>query len=108
MCQLNFFVKYRNTLFKVIDENENLHTEKNYMMGELHSLMRERFIKLQSGFLVEEYLKKDPVQSWLEYSSMAPVVSAVKGDGESMLFSVLKMTRNYCHGLYKERCAQLN
>ena len=46
---IDLFVKYRNTLFKVIGENENLRTEKNYMMGELHSLMAERSIKLQSG-----------------------------------------------------------
>ena len=31
------YSKYRNTLFYVIYENENLHTEMNHMLGELQS-----------------------------------------------------------------------
>ena len=44
------------------------------------------------------------VQYWLDCSTMPAVISAVQaGDEENMLFVLLKLTRNYCHGLHKAR-----
>ena len=51
--------------------------------------------------------ESDPVQFWLDCSTMAPVISAVQQEGENLLFGLFKMTRNYCHGLWKARVAQL-
>jgi hypothetical protein len=57
--------------------------------------------------IVNDCLEMNAVQFWLDCSTMPPVISAVQQGGESILFEILKMTRNYCHGLYKARKAQL-
>ena len=57
--------------------------------------------------LVNICLESDPVQFWLDCSTMAQVISAVQHEGESLLFGLFKMTRNYCHGLWKARVDQL-
>lgn len=57
--------------------------------------------------LVNTCLVMDPVQFWLDCSTMHPVISAVQKEGESLLYGLFKMTRNYCHGLYKARVSQL-
>ena len=59
------------------------------------------------GPIVNECLEISAVQFWLDCSTMLPVISAVQHDGEGILFDILKMTRNYCHGLYKARKALL-
>ena len=43
------YSKYLNTLLDVICEKENLRNEIDDMLGEVHSLRRERFIKLENG-----------------------------------------------------------
>ena len=57
--------------------------------------------------LVTICLERDPVQFWLDCSTMAPVISAVQREGEGLMFGLFKMTRNYCHGLWKARVLQL-
>ena len=57
--------------------------------------------------LVNICLESDPVQFWLDCSTMAPIISAVQCDGESVLFGLFKMTRNYCHSLWKARISLL-
>jgi hypothetical protein len=57
--------------------------------------------------LVNTCLEIDTVQFWLDCSTMHPVISAVQKEGEVLLFALFKMTRNYCHGLYKARASQL-
>ena len=57
--------------------------------------------------LVNICLESDPAQFWLDCSTLAPVISAVQREGESLLFGLFKMTRNYCHGLWKARVSQL-
>ena len=58
--------------------------------------------------LANTCLESDPVQFWLDCSTMAPIISAVQREGESLLFGLFKMTRNYCHGLWKARLSQLD
>jgi hypothetical protein len=52
-------------------------------------------------------LEISAVQFGLDCSTMPPVVTAFQQGGESILFDIFKMTRNYCHGLYKARKAKL-
>ena len=53
--------------------------------------------------LVNKCLDMDRVQFLLDCSTMAPVISAVQREGEDVMFKLFKMSRNYCHGLYKAR-----
>ena len=57
--------------------------------------------------IVNECLAISAVQFWLDCSTMPPVITAVQQGGEGILFDILKMTRNYCHGLYKARKSML-
>ena len=58
--------------------------------------------------LVLECLALDPVQFWLDCSTMPEVISAVQADNEeNVLFVILKLTRNYCHGIHKARLSLL-
>ena len=57
--------------------------------------------------IVNDCLELSAVQFWLDCSTMSPVISAVQQGGESILFGIFKMTRNYCHVLYKARTAML-
>ena len=60
------------------------------------------------SLLVDECLGDDPIQFWLDCSTMAPVIKTVQAQGESVLFLLFKMTRNFCHGLFKRRCDLLS
>ena len=53
--------------------------------------------------LLQKCMELDPVQFLLDCSTMAPVISAVQADGDCVLFPLFKISRNYCHGLYKAR-----
>ena len=53
--------------------------------------------------LVQDCLDTDPVQFWLDCSTMTPVITASQTGGDGVLFTLFKMTRNYCHGLRKAR-----
>ena len=66
---------------------------------------QDRFIQANPHLhhLVKECLETDPVQFWLDASTMAPVISAVQKTGFSVLSGVFKITRNYCHVLDKTR-----
>ena len=57
--------------------------------------------------LVSDSLQSDPVQFWLDCSTMTPIVRATQLEGEVVLFTLFKLTRNYCHTLYKKRCDML-
>ena len=57
--------------------------------------------------IVNDCMELSAVQFWLDCSTMSPVITAVQQVGESILFGILKMTRNYCHGLYRARAALL-
>ena len=58
--------------------------------------------------LVSECLKLDEAQFWLDCSTMSPAITAVQVFGESILFLIMRITRNYCHGLHKARTALLD
>ena len=58
--------------------------------------------------LVRQCLTISAVQFWLDCSTMAPVITAVQLEGESVLFNLFKITRNYCHVLHKARQALLS
>jgi hypothetical protein len=53
-------------------------------------------------------LTQDAVQFWLDCSTMAPVIKAVQVDGDVILDTLFKITRNYCHGLHKARINMLS
>ena len=53
--------------------------------------------------LVPLCIASDPVQFYLDCSTMPAVISAVQAHGEALLASLLKLTRNYCHVLHKAR-----
>ena len=53
--------------------------------------------------LVHECMVMDNVQFWLDCSTMPAVIRAVQLEGEGILSAILKLTRNYCHSLYKAR-----
>ena len=58
--------------------------------------------------LVMQCLEADPVQFLLDSSVMAPVITAHQAEGESVLYAMFKITRNFCHGLYKARVSLLS
>jgi hypothetical protein len=53
-------------------------------------------------------LTEDAVQFWLDCSTMAPVIKAVQVNGDVILDTFFKITRNYCHGLHKARVIMLS
>jgi hypothetical protein len=53
--------------------------------------------------LVPQCLESDPVQFYLDCSTMPAVISAAQEHGEALLASLFKLTRNYCHVLHKAR-----
>ena len=57
--------------------------------------------------LMYECLSADPVQFWLDCSTMPQVIRAVQEEGRGILFVFFKISRNYCHGLHKARLALL-
>ena len=58
--------------------------------------------------LVRQCLDISAVQFWLDCRTMAPVIRAVQTDGEGVMFSLFKLTRNYCHVLHRARQALLS
>ena len=58
--------------------------------------------------LVPLCIASDPVQFYLDCSTMPAVISAVQAHGEALLASLLKLTRNYCHVLHKARSDMLD
>jgi hypothetical protein len=57
--------------------------------------------------IVTKCLDMDPVQFWLDCSTMSPVISAAQCDGDNLFLPIFKLTRNYCHRLHKQRCKLL-
>ena len=53
--------------------------------------------------LVNMCLELNSVQFWLDCSVMAPVITEVQVNGDQVLKSLFKITRNYCYGLFKAR-----
>ena len=53
--------------------------------------------------LVTECLETDPVQFWLDCSTMPQVILAVQQWGLRVLYVLFKLSRHYCHNLHKER-----
>ena len=57
--------------------------------------------------LVTECVNADPVQFWVDCSTMPLVIQTVQKYDQSVLYPLFKLTRNYCHILHKERILQL-
>ena len=53
--------------------------------------------------LVHSCLQDNPVQFWLDCSTMPQVIAAVQADGESVLVKLFRISRNYCFGLHRAR-----
>ena len=54
--------------------------------------------------LVQECLSCDPVQFWLDCSTMPSVIRASQTfKGVNVICVLMKISRNYCHGLHKAR-----
>ena len=60
---------------------------------------------LDLSSLVRVCVMSDPVQFWLDCSTMSQVIVAGQkcDNSDSVLFPLFKLTRNYCHTLHKER-----
>jgi hypothetical protein len=58
--------------------------------------------------LVKSCLNIDPVQFWLDCSTMGPVISARQCNGDWVLYPLFKVTRNFCHGLHSARMSLLS
>ena len=80
------------------------------------SSTRESLCEFQSQFylnhpdlllLVTECLVSDPVQFWVDCSTMPAVIRAVQESGMSVLSKLFKLTRNYCHTMHKRRVVLL-
>ena len=57
--------------------------------------------------LVHICLETNPVQFWIDCSTMPPVISAVQLESESLLSGLFKLTRNFCHGFIGPECVYL-
>ena len=53
--------------------------------------------------LVNECLLSNPIQFWLDCSTMPQVICAVQQGGQALLYPLFKISRNYCHTLHRER-----
>ena len=53
--------------------------------------------------LATQCLSDDPVQFLLDCSTIPAVITAHQAEGEQVLYAFFKISRNYCHGLYKAR-----
>ena len=62
----------------------------------------------QLSTVIRSCLTLDPVQFWLDCSTMAPVISAVQLHGEGVLQPLYRLSRNYCHVLHKARLSLLS
>ena len=51
------------------------------------------------AIIIRECLSADPVQFWLDCSTMLPVIIAVQTYGDIVHYSLFKISRNYCHFL---------
>ena len=58
--------------------------------------------------LVRQCLVINPVQFWLDCSTMHPVISAVQKQGDKILQLLFKLSRNYCHRLHMARMEMLD
>ena len=76
------------------------------------SSTRESLQEFQSKFflnnpdlllLATECLVSDPVQFWVDCSTMPAVIRAVQESGMSVLPKLFKLTRNYCHTIHRRR-----
>ena len=76
------------------------------------SSTRDMLLQFQSGFLsnhpdllplVTECLVTNPVQFWLDCSTMPQVIKYVQESDSSVLVSLFKLTRNYCHTIHTKR-----
>ena len=77
---------------------------------------RQSFMEFRISFLqankhlsqlVDNCLVSDPVQFWLDCSTMAQVIHAVQCYGDGLLLGLFKLTRNFCHVLHKGRVSLL-
>ena len=57
--------------------------------------------------LVNQCLASNPVQFWLDCSTIPLVISAVQCEGDGLLFGLFKLTRNFCHVLHRGRLNML-
>jgi hypothetical protein len=53
--------------------------------------------------LVQQCLRYDTVQFWLDCTTMVMVISAVQQHGQGLLSTLLRLTRNYCFMIHKAR-----
>ena len=84
----------------------SLSSPRDAMYDQAMSYISNKYPHLLS--LVLECLEADPVQFLLDSSTMAPVITAHQAEGESVLYALFKISRNYCHGLYKARVTLLS
>ena len=57
--------------------------------------------------LATQCLNDNPVQFLLDCSTIPAVITAHNEEGEHVLYAFFKISRNYCHGLYKARINML-
>ena len=78
---------------------------------------RDSLLEFQSNFflthpdllpLVTECLLSDPVQFWVDCSTLSAVIRAVQESGVNVLSKLFKLTRNYCHSIHKKRVMLLD
>ena len=65
-------------------------------------------VQPQLSQLVYECLDTNPVQFWLDPSTMANVISVTQRGDKSILAGLFKLTRTYCHVLHKARMDMLD
>ena len=75
-------------------------------MLELCWTFLNRFPKVSS--LARICFALDPVQFLLDCSTMSPVIKAKQTDGDSVLYPLFKVTRNFCHSMHTARVTQLS
>ena len=81
------------------------------------SSTRDVLLQYQSEFLsnhpdlltlVTECLVSDPVQFWLDCSTMKEVIRFVQENDRSVLYKLFKLTRNFCHTIHSKRVMLLD
>ena len=75
------------------------HTRVSVMENTMQAIMGESVMET----LVQQCLRYDTVQFWLDCTTMALVISVVQQHGQGLLSTLLRLTRNYCFVIHKAR-----
>ena len=109
MCVLpscwNTAEAHKGTVESFLLSCPSLSPTREAMNGYSSSYITNKYPHLMT--LATQCLNDNPVQFLLDCSTMPAVITAHQAEGEQVLYAFFKISRNFCHGLYKARMNML-